>query len=302
MNWKARLLYPQNWNIGFVEQSVEDLLDKQQLGRVKWMKHKYKDRWFADPFIYKVTDDEIVVFVEECMITDEPKGIICELHVDRKTMRLRKRYVLLELDSHLSYPAFIKKDGVTYVYPENGASGSLKMYMYDEQNHKLVNPIIILDEAVADSTILTEDDGYTLIATRSEKALECAYLYKSSELFGPYQLVSKQPVQQSRNSSRPAGNWINISDKTYRPAQDCGERYGGGINMMRVELRNPYSERSLFLINPNSFKYNLGIHTINESPKGGLLVVDGYGYLHPIFYRFWANLAEIKQIILDKKR
>ena len=117
-------MYPQNWNIGFVEQSAEDLLGKQQLGHIRWMKHKYKDRWFADPFIYKVADDEIVVFVEECMITDKPKGILCELHVDRKTMRLRERYVLLELDTHLSYPAFIKKDGVTYVYPENGSSGT----------------------------------------------------------------------------------------------------------------------------------------------------------------------------------
>ena len=300
MNWKARLLYPQNWNIGFVEQTMTDLLDKQQLGRIRWMKHSYKDRWFADPFIYKVTDKEIIVFVEECLISDTPKGILCELHVDRKTKRLRERFVLLELDTNLSYPAIIEKDGIAYVYPENGASGSLKMYRYDEQNHKLIEPISILNEAVADSTLLEESDGFTLIATKTEDPLECAYLYKSSGLFGPYQLVSKQPVQQSRNCSRPAGNWINISDKTYRPAQDCGERYGGGINIMRVELRNPYSEKSLFLINPNSFKYNLGIHTINESPQNGLLVVDGYGYLHPSLYRFWDFMANIKQILVRR--
>lgn len=297
MNWKARLLYPQNWNIGFVEQSVEDLLDKQQLGRIRWMKHKYKDRWFADPFIYKVTDDKIVVFVEECMITDEPKGILCELHVDRKNMRLWKRYVLLELDTHLSYPAFIKKDGVTYVYPENGASGSLKMYMYDEQNHKLVDPIIILDEAVADSTILTEDDGYTLIATRSEKAFECAYLYKSSGLFGPYQLVSEQPVQSSRSCSRPAGNWMTNTGRALRPAQDCSERYGGGINIMRVEALNPFVEHSELSIAPSGFKYNFGIHTINASIDKNLIVVDGYGYLHPLFSRLWYAWIRFKRLL-----
>ena len=302
MDWKSRLLYPQNWNIGFVELSAKDLLERQKLGRIRWMKHKYKDRWFADPFIYKVTDDEIVVFVEECMITDKPKGILCELHVDRKTMRLRKRFVLLELDTHLSYPAFIKKDGVTYVYPENGASGSLKMYRYDEKKHKLGDPIIILDGTVADSTILQNNDGYTLIATKTENPIECAYLYKSHDLFGPYQLVSKQSVQSSRSCSRPAGNWITVSGKSYRPAQNCGERYGGAVNMMEVESWNLYSEKILFPINPNSFRYNLGIHTINESPTGGLLVVDGYGYLYPVFYRFWAKLAGLKQIILGKKR
>lgn len=300
MNWKARLLYPQNWNIGFVEQSTKELLDKQQLGRVKWMKHKYKDRWFADPFIYKVTDSEIVVFVEECMITDKPKGILCELHVDRRTMRLRERYVLLELETHLSYPAFIKKDGVTYVYPENGASGSLKMYKYDEQNHKLIEPICILNEAVADSTILQENDGYTLIATKTENPLECAYLYRSSELFGPFQLVETQTVQASRSCARPAGNWITNGGIVYRPAQDCSERYGGGINMMSVESWSPYSEKIQFPIIPNGYKYNLGIHTINESPTGGLLVVDGYGYTHPMIARVWMALSNIKNRLVRR--
>lgn len=300
MNWKARLLYPQNWNIGFVEQSAKELLDKQQLGRVKWMKHKYKDRWFADPFIYKVTDDEIVVFVEECMITDKPKGILCELHVDRKTMRLRERYVLLELDTHLSYPAFIKKDGVTFVYPENGASGSLKMFKYDEQNHKLIGPVCILNEAVADSTILQENDVYTLIATKTENPLENAYLYNSSELFGPYQLVEEKTVQPSRSCARPAGNWLMCEGKVYRPAQDCSERYGGGINMMKVETLNPYSEKILFPISPNGFKYNLGIHTINESPEGGLMVIDGYGYLNQVIARVWIALSSIKNRLVRR--
>lgn len=300
MNWKARLLYPQNWNIGFVEQSAKDLLEKQQLGRIKWMKHKYKDRWFADPFIYKVTDNEIVVFVEECMITDKPKGILCELHVDKKTMRLRERYVLLELDTHLSYPTFIKKDGVTYVYPENGASGCLKLYKYDEQKHKLVEPVCILNEAMADSTILPEKDGYTLIATKTENPLECAYLYKSSDLFGPYQLVEAQTIQASRSCARPAGNWIVNCGQVYRPAQDCSKRYGGGINMMKIESVNPYSEIIQFPIIPNGFKYNLGIHTINESPAGGLLVVDGYGYLHPVISRAWIALSNIKNRLVRR--
>lgn len=301
MNWKARLLYPQNWNIGFVEQSAKDLLERQELGRIKWMNHKYKDRWFADPFIYKVTDGEIVAFVEECMITDKPKGILCELHIDRKSMRLRERYVLLELDTHLSYPAFIKKDGVTYVYPENGASGSLKMYRYDEQKHKLVDPVCILNDAVADSSILFIDGTYYIIATKSKNSKENAYLYQSKDLFGEFKLASEDPVQTSRSCSRPAGKWFSVSDKLYRPAQDCSERYGGGINVMKVELGNPYSEKILFSINPIGFRYNLGIHTINESPEGRMMVVDGYGYLFPIIFRLWSKLASIKERILNKR-
>lgn len=300
MNWKARILYPQNWNIGIVEQSVEDLLEKQQLGHIRWMKHNYKDRWFADPFIYKVTDDEIVVFVEECMITDKPKGILCELHVDRTTMQLSERYVLMELDTHLSYPAFIKKAGVTYVYPENGASGSLKMYRYDEQNHKLVEPVCILNDAVADSTILYFNGAYYIIATKSKNSKVNAYLYQSKDLFGPFKLVTETPVQTNRSCSRPAGNWIDISGKLFRPSQDCSMSYGGAMNIMSVDSLLPYHEEIAFGIKPTSYKYHFGTHTINFSKDAPITVIDGYGYLHPIFARFWVKMASIKDRILNK--
>ena len=295
MNWKARLFYSQNWNIGFVEQPMEDLLKRQRLGDISWMKHGYKDRWYADPFIYKVTDNEIVVFAEECFIADSPKGLLCELHIDRKSKRLCERFVLLELNTHLSYPAIIEHNGKIYVYPENGASGKLNIYEYDENHHKLVNPVCILEESVADSTILHKDGIYFLIATHSDNSQENAFLYQSESLFGPFTKCYNSPVQYHRDSSRPAGNWMTISEKIYRPAQDCSKRYGGGVNMMRVDSLSPYSEQVCFHISPWDFKYNLGIHTINESPDGSLLVVDGYGYLHPLASKTWNALASFKQ-------
>lgn len=300
MNWTAKLLYSQNWNIGFVEQSIEDLLKRQKLEDINWMKHGYKDRWFADPFIFKVTDNEIVVFVEECLISDSPKGILCELHVDSKTKQLRERFVLLELDTHLSYPAIIEYNGMTYVYPENGASGKLNIYEYDEALHKLINPVCILEEAVADSTVLRKDGIYYLIATHSANSQENAFLYQSESLFGPFKKCYNTHVQSRRDSSRPAGNWMALSEKLYRPAQDCSKRYGGRVNMMRVDSLSPYSEQVCFHISPMGIKYNLGIHTINGSSDSGLLVVDGYGYLHPVVSRTWNALASIKQRLLRK--
>lgn len=298
MNWKARLLYPQNWNIGFVNQSQGELIEKQKLGQIKWLKHTYCDRWFADPFIYKVTEDEIIVFVEECQISDNPKGILCELHVDKKSMRLLKRYVLLELDTHLSYPAVIEADGTTYVYPENGASGGLKMYRYDEQNHKLVDPVCILNEAVADSTILFEEGFYYLIATLSNNSQHEAFLFKSDRLLGPFKKVQKSPVQNAFKCSRPAGNWIKKSKEIYRPAQDCSKRYGGAISLMKVESLERFKENRLFTISPESFRYNRGIHTINFCKDKDLIVIDGYGFLHPFIARLWGFFAGIKQSFL----
>jgi len=299
MNWKSRLFYSQNWNIGFCEQTPDYLIEKEELSKVRWLKHPYRDRWFADPFIYRVTEKDIVVFVEECLI-DNPKGIICELIIDRKTMRLKERYVLLELDTHLSYPAIVEMGGSVYVYPENGASGKLRIYEYDSENHKLINPVCILDEAVADSTIISYNGTYYLIATLSECSTDGAYLYKSKDLMGPYTKVAQYPVQKGFNSSRPAGNWIRLNKEIFRPVQNCEKRYGGGMRIMKVKNIIPYDEHFLFAIVPKSYKYHLGTHTLNYSNDGELTAIDGYGYFYPTLGRLLKVLFQIKQILTKK--
>lgn len=44
------------WNIGFCYYTPEKLMDKKELPNIQWMRHPYKDRFFADPFILKITD------------------------------------------------------------------------------------------------------------------------------------------------------------------------------------------------------------------------------------------------------
>ncbi|MBR6972700.1 MAG: hypothetical protein IKH89_08170 [Bacteroidales bacterium] len=300
MDWKARLLYAQNWNIGFCEQTPEELVTNKSLSPIRWMKHPYRDRWFADPFIYEVTNNEIVVFVEECPM-EKPKGIICELHIDRRTLRLLKRYVLLELDTHLSYPAIIRYGGQAYVYPENGASGKLNIYRYDSEKHQLVEPRCILEDAMADSTIINQNGAFYLIATKSENSQEDAFLYHSNDILSPFKPIFNNSVQSSRKCSRPAGNWITLNNRICRPSQNCEARYGSGITIMEVDSLDPYKESELFSIVPVGYKYSLGIHTLNFNQQKNLAVVDGYGYLNPTFSRIWNRWATIRNCIIRKR-
>lgn len=289
------LIYDQNWNIGFCDLSAKEFVRKKGIKEIHWLKHPYKDRWFADPFILDYTDNEIRVLVEECPVIS-PKGIICELLIDRKTMRLKERYVLLELDTHLSYPYILHFKGRIYVCPENGASSSWNIYEYDSKNHKLVNPKCLISESIADASILESEDGYYMIATKFPDTQEKTYLYKANEILGCYQQIFEEPIAYESCNSRPGGSWIRVNDELYRPAQNCKERYGGSLAIMKVDFNHAkIIEQFVFELMPTSGKYRLGLHTINF--KGDLCVVDGCSYLYPFCGRIYELLRNIKRTI-----
>lgn len=299
MNIVRKLQYNQNWNIGFCEQTPEELIQDKKLKHVQWLKHPYRDRWYADPFIYKVTEDEIVVFLEECPM-ENPKGIICELVIDRKTMRLKERYVLLELGTHLSYPAIIRHNGKVYVYPENGASGKLNIYEYNSEKHVLEKPRCILGEAVADATVIEHEGRFFMSATKFPDSQEKAFLYESDSLFGPFRQVNKNPYQKDSKCSRQGGNWIVLNTGIYRPAQNCSERYGGGLCIMKTVLdHSSINESILFRINPRSWRYELGVHTINHYDN--VCVIDGCGFYYPLLARVIKPLKQCVKSIRSKQ-
>lgn len=293
MNIIRQIKYDQNWNIGFCEQTSEELILDKQLKPIRWLKHSYRDRWFADPFIYKVTESEIVVFVEECPM-ENPKGIICELVIDRKSMRLKERFVMLELDTHLSYPAIIRHEGKVYVYPENGASGELNIYEYDENNHRLINPICILKESVADATIIEDDGHFYMSATKYPETQVKAYLYESNSLFTPFHQLNDLPYQTNKRCSRQGGNWFSKEIIHFRPAQDCVKRYGAAISIMEVRLTEVgIEEKEVVHINPIRGRYGLGLHTINFNSD--VCVIDGCGYLYPYTGLFVEMIRKLKR-------
>ena len=290
------------WNIGFCEYSPEKLIEKKALPKVQWMKHPFKDRFFADPFILKVTESEIVVFVEE-YVFNNPPGLIVELVIDRETKRLKQRYEMLRLPTHLSYPAIIRKGNEIFVYPENGASSRLNVYRYDAENHILVNPHTIHEEAIFDATIHQKSDGSCLmVATKLPDNLENAYLYGTSSVDGPFSQIGESPFQPDRSCARMAGNFFEAFGQLYRPAQDCVSRYGAGIAIMQFDIATN-EEQKVFTLRPHSYNYNLGLHTINF--HDGLCVIDGYGYLYPTLGRIYASkkinwIRKIAKIILKK--
>lgn len=277
-----KYLNNQNWNIGFVGTSPKELVKNQKLGSIEWLKHPYKDRFFADPFIYSANDEKIVVFVEELEFS-KPIGRLSELVVETKSKRLISKYTLLELDTHLSYPTIIRQEDDVFVCPENGTSGKLSLYKYNGGTHKLEFVSVILDEGLADATIRQIDDNFYMFATKVPNTQEDLFLYKSTRFDGEYKEIGL--VTEGRENARPAGNLFEVEGKLYRPAQNCSKRYGGATEIMQITKCDGvcFEEMHLFSLSPTSFRYNLGLHTLNFHENIG--VIDGYGYLYPIIGR-----------------
>ena len=95
------------WNIGFVENTLDEVIGGEPL-KIRWLNHNCKDRWFADPFILDVTDDKIYVLVEEYYYPHK-RGRLAMLTIDKASNSLLKVDTILELDSHLSFPAIIRR-------------------------------------------------------------------------------------------------------------------------------------------------------------------------------------------------
>ena len=273
------------WNIGFSQYSPQDIINNHSVGKIQWLKHSYRDRFFADPFILCSSDSEIRVLVEELEFNTN-KGRITELTVDAKTKKLMCRKPLLELDSHLSYPAIIYNADKILVCPENSEGGTFSLYEYNENSRTLSFVSEIVKGPLVDSTIYKFENCYYLFATKVPLTQQDAYIYQSENLFGPY--TERCCVSVGKGHSRPAGNLFRVGEINYRPTQNCVARYGAFIEIMKIESFTEYRETYVFSLMPKSFKYHLGLHTINFSER--LCVVDGKGYLYPVVGRIY-NVA-----------
>ena len=105
------------WNIGFVEDKVQCVI-RNDLQNIHWMKHQYSDRWFADPFILNVDEENIILLVEEFCYSFN-KGRIAKLVVSRKDYILKEMKIVLEEPWHLSFPFILRKNDKIYIIPES---------------------------------------------------------------------------------------------------------------------------------------------------------------------------------------
>lgn len=289
---KIRSFSDERWAIGIVDvgaagpQNLGDILSNGQMD-VHWVTDKQRSRWFADPFILSADDDNIVVLCEEmCFDKAQQKrnnkrkkvGRISKVIVDRATYTIKDVKCILELDTHLSFPAYYKKDGEIYVYPENSEGGGLTLYRYNQRDERLEPVQKISNDPVADAVITDLFGKRLMFCTKlpdpNGKALYVYEWDKETQLFVQYDVRCFD-----ENVARMSGNFFECKGKVYRPTQECNVQYGHAVTlqeMKETDGRFDYKEvRRIYSTHPY---LKTGCHTFNVHVESGLIAVDALGF------------------------
>lgn len=288
--------YYHTWNIGFVELSPKDIVksDSTQIP-VHWVKHSYKDRFFADPFILSVDEKEIRVLVEDFPYYDK-RGVISLLTIDRKTYTLLKKKVVLKQPFHMSYPFILRKDnGDIWVAPEASQSGNLYYYLMNQRSAMLENQRLLINEPLLDSTIVEYNGQWWLFCTkRGDASNRDLFIYYSDAPEGPWVPHAKNPVISDMAMARPAGYLVKDGEVLYRVIQKCDCHYGEAINITKVMKLSTIEYEEVFVkeLRAQKDEYDHSFHTINGF--GNITVVDGvrmqFAPTRRVIYEIWNKL------------
>ncbi len=266
------------WDLAFIEYSEEIFYKKDKLRNYHKVKNPYKNKWFADPFILDANEEEIKLLVEE-FDYDVNRGRIAKLLIDCKTWSITDCKIILDLPTHLSFPAIYRKDGVIYVHPENSSSGESIIYRYEEMSDALIKYKTILDEPLVDAIFYANDNDTYLISTKAQDANgSILHIYKQA-IDNEY--VKLPSIIVPNNCARMAGYIINASGGDIRPAQNCSGAYGKEIIFQKVSREGEsLTFKNVGALLPPNMCYH-GLHTYNVYEKQ-IVVVDLKKYDYPL--------------------
>lgn len=278
------------WTIGFSDRKN---IEKLRFQDIKWVKRQ-KGEWFADPFILDYDDKTISVLVEY-VVNPDPIGKIAKFVIDRNTLGILSKQIILSLPTHLSFPAIIRKDGEIYFYPENSASGRLNLYRLVNDATACEYVCTLVDAPLTDA-IIFERDGLSLMTATEEPDSNGRRLVvlRSDNTFGHYQRYRE--ITMDENTARNAGYTLCEDDgKYYKISQEnnspLSSMYGHG--MVFYSMSKEFSFEKVNQIEPgHGF---VGVHTMN--PYRDLVVWDGKKYNYPVVATLIDNIVKmIKKI------
>ncbi len=272
-----------SWDLAFFEYSGNWSLDviKQPYHVIK---NPYQNKWFADPFILAVDDDNLALLVEE-FDYGVNRGRIAKVIVDRHTNCITDCKIVLDLSTHLSFPAIYRIKDEILVIPENSESGNSTVYRYNNDSNELLPLNVVSSKPLVDPCYFCDDDNiYVLSTIMPNPNGNVLSLFKSASLLSPIEHIKDYSFDS--NIARMGGEILRDLDTPHtfiRPAQDCNGDYGKSVIFQRMKIKgSDIVFEQLGVLKPLQSKY-AGIHTFNTF--NNIAIIDLKKYDYPFLYK-----------------
>jgi hypothetical protein len=214
--------------------------------------------YFADPFIYYSSTNEVILFVElYSRINRKGKLVVIKLIFHNHKITKAKKFTLIDEKFHLSFPSFYLTDNYLYILPESTGINSLLLYKLDKTNFNIIGKKVIAVGHYADPLLYNFNNKYFL----------SWYTGFSNNDGYTMQLEIPQDFLLVDDPNINLSNAINISvyrsagqifNKINRPIQDNNGKYGFG--MLIENITN--NTTSSFIFNSNvSHHYSINNNT-----------------------------------------
>lgn len=290
-------LVSSRWDLAFLQESLEEIVAGKSVHFIS-VKNPFRDKyWFADPFVLDVTDDSIFLLVE-AMPSDNNKGIIAKLTIEKKTMTITNVCPILDEPWHLSFPNIIRKDNRIFVYPESASSGKLYLYelLRDSQGKEYLNKVDTLCDDIIWDTDINDLFGQKLLFTAHQNN---HYL----DIYGWNGSIKRYEYSTSLHSDcqnmRLAGALFSLNDKVYIPTQISGYTYGQAVEIQEISKNDMWAIKPLRQINPPFGLLIDGMHTLNSYK--GVTIIDIHRQ-NNLFSWVISKLVIFKKIILSHRK
>jgi hypothetical protein len=283
----SRVLTVGEWNIGVVSASLEEYVHSSAgpatdalQSAVRWLPKPWFVRFRADPCLVERKGRYFLYFEE--VFFGSNKGRLRFVELDSGGNPVGSYRTMIGLTEHASYPYVFEYGGQFHCVPETGKSRRVVLFKSEWPECPWKRHSVLLDGVAArDSTIFSFNDRWWLFCTvpgpGDQSQFSALHIWHAPDPYGPWEPHRLQPAKVDVHSARPAGRPFIMNGGLFRPAQDCGARYGCQAVINRVLTLTPddFAEEVFSWMPPDSAgPYAEGLHTVTSA--GTLLAIDGY--------------------------
>ena len=269
-----------HWNIGIVEQPIEEFLDPARPRQpVKWLPALAKGQFVADPFGW-VQDGRLTIFCEYLDYRDGV-GTIAAIQPGEPAAGERVPVTIGPFPPvHLSYPAVFEHQGRLLCIPETQGAREVALYGLERFPDKWIKLTTLIENAaIVDATLFRHGELWWLAGASDPGGAQMGadlHLWFATDVMGPWTPHPANPVKTDVSSARPAGTPFVSNGVLYRPAQDSSTTYGSRVVINRVLTLTTavFREEPAAFVEPDTAgPYPDGLHTLTA--VGAITLIDG---------------------------